>query len=246
MAKLYRCQYDPWEDNQMPASAQARGDPKLDEVRQRILTLCEDQGVSLRDASIKLGKNPAYLQQFIHRGTPGTLPERTRVELAALLGVQAVLLAPEEMRRHLSAIRRMEAATNNYGARLPIAGYAKGGLDLLTFNDDEPSAYIDRPGELEGVDEAFAVEVVGESHAPRCKPGEVLAVNPRLTPSKGSDVVVRMTDGSAIIGEYVRRSSDTLELLKGADGLVEIPTMKIAGVYTVTHIIARPNRYGVQ
>jgi SOS-response transcriptional repressor LexA len=219
----------------------------LDEVRQRILTLCEDQGVSLREASIKLGKNPAYLQQHIHRGTPASLPEAVRIELAGMLGIQPILLANEDMRRHLANIRRMDvSSTHTFGSRLPIAGYARGGLDVLTYNEDDPSAYVDRPAELEGVDDAFAVEIVGESHAPRCRPGEIVLVNPRLSPSRGVDVVVRLTDGSATIGEYQGSHGQKVRLIKHGAAALEIPLDTVAGIYSITHIVPRPNRYNFQ
>lgn len=41
---------------------------------------------NLRQLSRELGKNDAYLQQYIHRGSPRVLPERTRYQLAAILG----------------------------------------------------------------------------------------------------------------------------------------------------------------
>jgi transcriptional regulator with XRE-family HTH domain len=220
---------------------------KMDDVRRRILTLCEDQGVSLREASQRLGKNPAYLQQYLHRGTPGTLPEKTRCELASMLGVQESLLAPADMRRDVAAIRRLDASTSPRGVRIPIAGYARGGLDVLTLNDDEPSAFVDRPAELEAVDDAFAVEVVGDSHEPRCRAGEIVLVNPRSSPSRGADVVIRYKDGHAIIAEFVALAAGRLKVVKhNAPKAIDIDAGEIEGVYPITHIIPRPNRYAVR
>jgi transcriptional regulator with XRE-family HTH domain len=59
----------------------------LDPVRERIVTLAAHRGLSLKQLSLKIGRNHAYLQQFVRRGTPRTLPEKTRLELAAILGV---------------------------------------------------------------------------------------------------------------------------------------------------------------
>ncbi len=231
----------------MPGANAATKQPvDLDEVRRRILTLCTDQGVSLREASIKLGKNPAYLQQYIHRGTPASLPERTRKELAGTLGIQETLLAPPEMRRDMAAIRQLEAGIGARGARLPIAGYARGGIDVLTFNENQPSAFVDRPPELDGVDEAFAIEVSGDSHAPRCKSGEVVVVNPRVSPSRHADVVVRMADGSAIVAEYLGRSGPVITVHKTSNGDQELVAEDVIGIYPITHIMIRPNRYSVQ
>jgi phage repressor protein C with HTH and peptisase S24 domain len=59
----------------------------LDPVRTRVLKLIEDRDADLKNASLKIGKNAAYLHQFIFRGTPKALPEDVRKPLAAFLGV---------------------------------------------------------------------------------------------------------------------------------------------------------------
>jgi hypothetical protein len=47
----------------------------------------EELGLEMAPASKKIGKNHAYLQQFIKRGVPLTLPEDVRENLAVLLRV---------------------------------------------------------------------------------------------------------------------------------------------------------------
>jgi phage repressor protein C with HTH and peptisase S24 domain len=60
----------------------------LDPVRTRVLKLIEDRDTDLKNASLKIGKNAAYLHQFIFRGTPKALPEDVRKPLAEFLGVE--------------------------------------------------------------------------------------------------------------------------------------------------------------
>lgn len=60
----------------------------LDPVRTRVLKLIEDRDTDLKNASLKIGKNAAYLHQFIFRGTPKALPEEVRKPLAEFLGVE--------------------------------------------------------------------------------------------------------------------------------------------------------------
>ena len=43
---------------------------------------------NLKQLSIDLGYNHAYLHQFIHRGSPRVLPEQTRYALAKLLNIE--------------------------------------------------------------------------------------------------------------------------------------------------------------
>jgi phage repressor protein C with HTH and peptisase S24 domain len=59
----------------------------LDPVRTRVLKLIEDRNTDLKNASLKIGKNAAYLHQFIFRGTPKALPESVRKPLSEFLGV---------------------------------------------------------------------------------------------------------------------------------------------------------------
>ena len=60
--------------------------------------LAAAQGVSLSELSRLIGRNLAYLQQFVRRGTPRRLAEDDRARLAQFLGVDEVLLggAPRE------------------------------------------------------------------------------------------------------------------------------------------------------
>lgn len=67
--------------------------PELDPIRLRILDLLREAGTDMKNASLAIGRNAAYLHQYIFRGTPKTLPEDAREALAVHLGV-----ANEELR----------------------------------------------------------------------------------------------------------------------------------------------------
>ncbi len=60
---------------------------EYDPVRDRIVKLALHRGLTLKELSLKIGRNHAYLQQFVRRGSPRTLPEPIRLELAQILGV---------------------------------------------------------------------------------------------------------------------------------------------------------------
>ncbi|MBV7266620.1 S24 family peptidase [Erythrobacter ani] len=55
--------------------------------RKRLLELSRDRNVSLSKLSEMLGRNAAYLQQFIKRGTPRKLEEGDRRKLAQFFGI---------------------------------------------------------------------------------------------------------------------------------------------------------------
>ena len=59
--------------------------------------LCAERGEDFAGLSRLLGKNPAYIQQYIRRGTPKRLKEEERRKLARYFGVaESVLGGPEE------------------------------------------------------------------------------------------------------------------------------------------------------
>lgn len=60
----------------------------LDPIRLKVIKLVQKKRTDLKNASLKIGKNAAYLHQFIYRGSPKVLPEDTREALAQFLGVE--------------------------------------------------------------------------------------------------------------------------------------------------------------
>ena len=73
---------------------EAKGDQA--DPRSALAAIAEAQGESLAALSRLIGRNPAYLQQYVMRGSPRLLAEADRHRLAAYLGVdEAVLGAPE-------------------------------------------------------------------------------------------------------------------------------------------------------
>ena len=65
---------------------------ELDPVRVRLLSLLKKTGSNMKTASLAIGKNPAYLHQFVYRNTPKAFPEDVREALAKHLGVENSLL----------------------------------------------------------------------------------------------------------------------------------------------------------
>ena len=71
----------------------------MDPIRRRILARVKESRSNLRMASRALGRNAAYLHQFIHRGTPRVLAEHDREALAEHLGC-----SPDELRHDRSPV----------------------------------------------------------------------------------------------------------------------------------------------
>ena len=58
-----------------------------EEIREKISNLIKEKRLSLAQVSVGIGKNVAYLQQYLKKGSPVRLPEEQRKKLALILDV---------------------------------------------------------------------------------------------------------------------------------------------------------------
>jgi phage repressor protein C with HTH and peptisase S24 domain len=59
----------------------------MTDTRGRVLEALEKSGVTRREASLKLGQNPAYLSDYLNKKSPKSLPLEVATKLAEILGV---------------------------------------------------------------------------------------------------------------------------------------------------------------
>lgn len=69
---------------------------------------------NLRNLSIALKRNPAYLHQFIYRGTPKVLPEEVRISLASMLNIDEQLLREENAEYAKAAADSLEQTSKRH------------------------------------------------------------------------------------------------------------------------------------
>lgn len=79
--------------------------PKLTAVQKLVVEGIARANLDMKNASLKIGKNHAYLQQFIERGVPRNLPEAVREKLGPLIKVP-----PDALRSTPRPVRRAEPA----------------------------------------------------------------------------------------------------------------------------------------
>ena len=182
------------------------------DVRQTLERLIAARGVSFAGVSQLLGKNPAYIQQFIKRGTPKRLDERDRRILAQFFGVsEQALGAPEEAlvpgqgRAMRGPVRSGAPRSLPQRMRLipRLAVGASAGPGALA-DDEAPvaeiafdEAWLRRLGA--GSDAVTMIRVEGDSMAP--------------TLSDGDDILVAMHGGTGTHrrdGIHVLRMDDAL------------------------------------
>ena len=68
----------------------------LNSIRKKLsFFIKQNKHLNLRDLSRKLGKNDAYLQQYISRGSPSFLPEEERKMLSEIINLDINQLTPD-------------------------------------------------------------------------------------------------------------------------------------------------------
>lgn len=172
----------------------------VDDIRTRLDQLIRARGEDYASLSRLLGRNAAYVQQFIHRGVPRKLDETDRKILADYLGVdEAELGAPER-----AALSNRPARASGDGVslvpRLAVGASAgPGALDA----DDQPMGQIGFDTrwlrQLTANPKALSIiQVSGDSMVPTLADGDDILVD-------RADAADRVRDGI-----YVLRVDDTL------------------------------------
>ncbi|HYE52108.1 MAG TPA: S24 family peptidase [Azospirillaceae bacterium] len=207
----------------------------MDPIRTLVLERLEALGLSMADTSRRVGRNHAYIQQFIERGVPKRLPEDVRFQLAQALGVPEERLRPP-LGEAADANRPADAAepglaepvppprTEVAGAPveippvglmardIPVRGTAVGGLDADFFFNGGTVDWVRRPPGLQTTRDAFAIYVAGSSMSPRYEEGDLVYVHPGRTPRNGDDVLIELhgrhgEPGPCYIKRLVRRTA---------------------------------------
>lgn len=75
---------------------------------------------------------------------------------------------------------------------IPVYGQAVGGVDGRYIFNGSVLDYVVCPPSLEGVPNAYAVYIDGESMSPRYRPGETVWVHPHKPARRGDDVIVQI------------------------------------------------------
>ncbi len=162
----------------------------MDDVRKRLENLIVERGTDYLSLSRLLGRNAAYVQQFMHRGTPRRLAEDDRRLLAQFFGVdEAELGGPLGTSGQTSyrIVPRLEVGASAGGGAF---GDGEAPVGAIAFDP----AWLKRLGVPDGA--ASIIKVQGDSMEPTLFDGDEILVNTANKGERGGDgiYVIRLDD----------------------------------------------------
>lgn len=188
--------------------------------RKDLKRLIRENGLSLKSASVAIGKNDAYLQQYVNYNKPNELPEGVREALAPILGCEPddLRLMPKNPstfgRANEANLKELVAHDSASGAKdFPIFAVARGGSEGMIVTYD-PIEYKERPAPLAGVKGAFGVYMIGESMEPAYQTGDMLLIHPTKPPRINDDILIITGDENggelALVKRLVKQTATNL------------------------------------
>ena len=171
-------------------------DTSLDPVRQFIRDTLAERGLNMSSVSKTLGKNHAYLHQFLDRGIPARLPELVREKLAEILEVPETQLKGDPGQISASnaagSLRGPRGSVARSGMdKIPVHSTGRGTADGWLPWTGEIVDYVSRPPQLAGATQPYALYVVTDSMEPRYEIGDIVYVHPGKPITPGAFVLVQ-------------------------------------------------------
>ena len=162
--------------------------------RQLIERLCEERGEDFAGLSRMLGRNPAYIQQFVRRGVPKRLKEAERRKLARYFSISESLLGgPEESEGATANILPVQRVPVRASAGAGAIAGEETGKPYFGFDQRWLKALTPTPASKLSI-----IRVEGDSMAPTLSAGDDILIDP-------IDCSERLRDGI-----YVLRVDDAL------------------------------------
>ncbi|ENY81989.1 Phage repressor protein C, contains Cro/C1-type HTH and peptisase s24 domains [Sphingopyxis terrae subsp. ummariensis] len=170
-----------------------------DDPRRMLDRLLTEKGVDYAQLSARIGRNPAYIQQYIKRGSPRRLGEQDRARIAAYLGVSEALLGGPAL-RVAAPTPRARGRDLVLVPKLAIGASAGPGASVDGEAVEGEVAFDPRWLRDLGADPRALsiIRVEGDSMAPTLGDGDDILVD-------GGDAAARLRDGI-----YVLRMDDVL------------------------------------
>lgn len=177
---------------------QQHGESPLDPARTRLVALSAERGVSLSALSGLLGRNAAYLQQFVRKGSPRKLEENDRRTLAEFFGVDEAELGAPARETVLTVGAGAPARIADWAdiPRLPLGASAGPGTVALDPAPIDRLRFSGRWLRQQGLEPAMlsVIEVEGDSMEPTLRDGDDILVDRAPRPLRSGLHVIRLDD----------------------------------------------------
>ena len=221
---------------------------KHDDAPRRLLVeLTASHDTTLAELSRGMGRNHAYLQQFVMRGSPRELPEFARDFLAQRFAVDpdSFRLTPRQTPPTLpSHLQRNTTIAPDIGAmplNVPVYGTAVGGSSGEFQMNGNVVDYVRRPPGISRTQGVFAVYVQGDSMSPWRFPGDPIYINPARPARQGDHVLVELQSerdgepGAAFVKRLVSVSATAVRLAQynPARDDIEFPRDKVRQILRI-------------
>ena len=201
------------------------------ETRLILARLIADNGDDYSGISRLLGRNPAYIQQFIKRGSPKRLGETERSILAQYFGVDE---------RQLGAPDKQKGAGLRLVPKLAVGASAGGGAlydqDSLAGKVGFDEKWLRRMG----VDPAklSLIQVQGESMIPTLHDGDDILVDSgaALKPIRDGIFVLRMDD-VLMVKRILRGPSGSISVLSDNPAYPDWPNIDQSQIHIIGRVI---------
>lgn len=220
---------------------------EVSEVARRLKELREQAGLTMRSVSDSLGWSLTRYQHYEDRYKRKYLPfelARALEDMFARQGVQAgaaLQLAGIDggsgaaTRGAPGAARPVNLNAANTQRDLPVNSAFREGTDGFWFVTDEAKEFVERPANLRGVANAFALYVDGDTMQPRYFAGELLYVNPNRPITPNCFVAVEFSDGRGLVRQFQRRTHDGIFVRKlHPDQEAKLPAVEVKRLYRIT------------
>ena len=206
-----------------------------DDVREALDALIRDSGEDYSSISRLLGRNPAYIQQFIKRGTPRRLAEEDRLRRAAYFRVPEQRLGGRSGQPE-RAVTLVPVPRIEIGASAGPGGIAeieeRGppiGFDGALLRD----LGVRRPAALS------LIRVAGDSMEPTLRDGDDILVDRDATSVRSGAIYVLRVDDMLVVKRLIRQARDRLPVVIRSDNAAypEIVVSDPASVQVVGRVL---------
>lgn len=178
----------------------------IDQIRAHIDRLIKEKGKNYRSLSLAIGKNEAYLHQYINKGSPLRLPEQQRRKLANLLEVDE---------QELTDISLPKPAVNSYGSARTAM------IEMISSDTSEPttSGFFSIPvSEFSNItssspDLIKMIRINGDSMSPTLKDGDYAFIDFGASAFKSDGLYLIRFSGNLLIKRLQQTASSELTII---------------------------------